>query len=699
MLRLGEGWSAEKLSQVYKTVGAGALTRTTIAKIEGDNRQIKAGEVEGVARAFGLTSAHLLDPDGPDVFLSYAEQDDVAGTQVATWLTDHGFHVLSAGVPAAKEPGSGSGETRVIDAAQAFVVLLSPSYLSSPRCRAELDLAMRRERQLLATNSAAGFVYILRIAGGSDLDDSVLSSHVPIDVPRMGDRSSEVALSKLGSGIISSTRASAARANPPVQSQADDRAFLDRGEELERVLYGLGNPSGAHFWLVISPPGLGKSWFLEQLKDRAGGPAPGGWDTRMVDLRSGESATPDAVGGQHAAMAVIRSLFGIEQTQSSEPEDDLLLVTQKIISSGRPCLRLLDSAELLPASTVGQLRQHLGTIYRLIQDKGNANARLAVVVASRRDEGWTGVTPYPRVSVLRLTGFEPSAVQDALEALARRMPGVHSPAELREDAALVQRVTEGVPDLVQRSLEWIQTKEWLAIERLDRPPFFAENIAPYIRDRMLSQDSLLPGGGQPGARAKQLDALLGALRALAPYRLITLSHVNHHLDSDGSFRDSVKEASWSPEDLWRAIADIALLSRPLSEPWKQIHPAVRRLLYRYFYPPEQRLDAHLRARDFTADWAARLTGTDQAIGIVESIWYEAVRLKLSNVATLGAELTGFAQMVSSEVRSSPYSQVEVRDYAVQRMQNDDELQREVADFTGLFDTLVRVIRAPEAQEA
>ena len=97
-----------------------------------------------MARVFGLTSNDLLDLDGPKVFLSYAEQDDSTAQGIAAWLDDHGFQLLPS-TSAADDPGSGSAEARAIDAAQAFVVLLSPSFLSSPRCQQELDLALRRE--------------------------------------------------------------------------------------------------------------------------------------------------------------------------------------------------------------------------------------------------------------------------------------------------------------------------------------------------------------------------------------------------------------------------------------------------------------------------------------------------------------------------------------------------------------------------
>ncbi len=700
MLRLGEGWSAEKLSQEYGTGGAGVLTRTTIAKIESDKRQIKAGEVEGVAKVFGLTSADLLDPDGPNVFLSYAEQDDTAGHEIAGWLADHGFRVLSAGLPAADDPGPGSGGARVVDAAHAFVVLLSPSFLSSPRCQQELDLAVRREQHLLSAGLAADFIYVLQVGDEPVPDDSGLQSHPLIDLALDSDRSKEVALSKLGGSIISSARTSPAQSNPPAHVQAS-QSFLNRSEDLERVLYALSNPSGEHFWLVISPPGLGKSWFLGQLEAIAAESAPDGcWVTSMVDLRHGEKAGWDAAGRQDDAMTVVRRLFGLEQLQSSGPEDDLRVIAQQIIRSGRPWLCLLDSAELLTARAVAQLRQHLGKISRLIQDSGTVGARLACVVASRRDDGWKGITPYPRLSVLPLAGFGPSAVQDALEKLARRMPGVHSPAELRKDGELVQRVTEGVPELVQQSLQWIEAEEWLEIERLDGPQLFGMIIAPYVRDRLLAQDGLLPAEeGQPGELAEQLDALQSALRALVPYRLFTLYHVYHHLDNDRSFSDALKEANWSAEDLWQAIGDMALLQRPLDEAWQEIHPAIRRLLYRYFYASEERAEAHLRARDFTRDWAGRLSGKDQVTGMVESIWHEAVRLRLSSVATMGEDLTGFARMLSRDVRPSAYTESELRAYAVERMKNDDELQREIADVQGLFEKLVGVVLAPAAREA
>jgi transcriptional regulator with XRE-family HTH domain len=690
MLRLRAGWSAEKLSQKYRAAGVGSLPRTMIAKIESDKRQIRAREVEGVARVFGLTSDDLLDRDGPSIILSYAEQDRSTGQEVAAWLRDHGFQV-AAGLPATDDPEPGSGDRHGIDTAQAFVVLLSSSFLSSARCRDELALAVRREQHLLSAGHAADFIYVLRLAETPDLDDSGLQSFAAIDLTLVNEWSKEVALSKLGGSILSGARTTTASAHPQTHVQTGQE-FLDRAEELERVLYTIRNSAGPQFWLVISPPGLGKSRFLGQLAAKAGESPATSLVIRSVDLRHGES------GREYDAMTVVRELFELEESPSPTPEDELRGVAQKIIRTGQPWLCLMDSAELLPPSAVTQLRQYLSKVYRLIQDARNTDARLAFVVASRHDDRWRGVTPSPGLSFLPLGGFGVAAVQDALEELARGMPRVvRSPAELRRDAALVQGVTEGVPELVLRSLRWIQEEEWIEIDRLADQQLFDEIISPYIQDRLLDQDSLLPGEeGQPSESAKQLDALREALRALVPYRLFTQYHVQHELDSVPSFREALKDANWRLDDLWQAIAGTALLYRPLNEPWQELHPMVRRLLYRHFYLANDHAEAQRQARDFTKKWAAKLTGKEQIVGMVETIWHEAATLRSVGTVTMGDDLTSFARKLSFDISPSPYSEAELRDYAAERIRNDDELQREVDGVEGLFDKLVEAVLEPES---
>ena len=692
MLRLGEGWSAEKLSQEYEKGGTDPLTRTTIAKIESDRRQIKAGEVAGVARVFGLNLADLLDPDGQKVFLSYAEQDMETGQQVADWLRIRGFRVTSANLPALGAASPGSEERYGIDTADVYVALLSPGFLGSPQCREELKLAVRRKQQLMSVAPVADFIFVLRIADTSDLDDSELRPYSAIDLPPTGDREIEVALSKLGAGIISEPRATGAHAKPQDRVQSGQTP-LDHGEDLDHVLYNLSSPAGSYFWLVTSPPGLGKSTFLEQLATKvaeataATCPAP-------VDLHE----EPAAV--WHDALPIVTRLFGIEQSQSSEAEDYLLQAAQKIDDSGQLWLCLLDGAELLPESTVTQLRHYLGKIHRMVQDAGSDNARLAFVVASRRTDGWTGLYPTPRLSVVGLGGFRPGAIQNALEGLAADMRRTRSPAELRKDAEIVHQVTQGLPELVEQSLQWIKGQNWLAIELLETSKAFGETISRYVRVRLLTPDSLLPGAARSGRSKQQLGALEYALRALVPYRFFTLSHVAHYHEADPSLRATLKDASWTLDQLWDAITGMALLYFQPDDAWHEIHPALRRLLFRYFYAAtDERAAAHQDARDLNKEWAVKQTGREQIVVMVESIWHEAARLRLSGAATMGKDLPTFVGTLSGDVRESPrYTEVELRNYAAQRMRNDDELQREIAD-PDLFEELVRMILMHGPQEA
>jgi len=85
-----------------------------------------------------------------------------------------------------------------------------------------------------------------------------------------------------------------------------------------------------------------------------------------------------------------------------------------------------------------------------------------------------------------------------------------------------------------------------------------------------------------------------AYRLLVPYRLFTQSHLRHHLVRDPDLTDILGRLNWSVIDLWRAIGSTALLVPEPIEPWKRIHPAVRRLLYRYFYELDSAADSPAR---------------------------------------------------------------------------------------------------------
>jgi hypothetical protein len=247
-------------------------------------------------------------------------------------------------------------------------------------------------------------------------------------------------------------------------------------------------------------------------------------------------------------------------------------IAREISRSRKSYLCLLDSAELLAEETVGALRADLGTVYRYVREARHNDVRLALVVATRREKGWLGVTPDPRLSVLSLTEFKIDVVMQALSDLAMAMNRTLSLPELRGNAERIQNLSEGLPALLVPCLEWMRREEWLEPSRLETEELFGELAYPYIRERLLSRDSLYPETDErppqprPGQPEGPLGALEEAFRLLAPYRLFTQSHLRHRVMSDPGLAAALQGLDWSVENMWVAISGSALLLRPLDEP-------------------------------------------------------------------------------------------------------------------------------------
>jgi hypothetical protein len=283
--------------------------------------------------------------------------------------------------------------------------------------------------------------------------------------------------------------------------------------------------------------------------------------------------------------------------------------------------------------------------------------------------------------------------------LARQMSRTFSSPDVMQNTALVHRITEGLPALLVQCLEWIRAQEWLGMDRLKSQELFEELAHPYIQGTLLAQDSLFPWSGDLRGRGQADEArhaLEQAFRVLAPYRLFTQSHLRYYIGPDRAFEESLEAVGWSMQDLWQAVSGTALLLRPLNEPWQEIHPAIRRLLYRYYYTSDERCtQAHHEAREFMKIWAERQSGKEQVVGLVECLWHEAVLQRLSSSLQIEEALSDSARTLSSALReSSAFTLAELREYAVGRMRDDDEFQETVANIDGLFNKLVDIVMAP-----
>jgi TIR domain len=638
------------------------------------------------------------------LFLSYAEEDVETALKIADWLVSQDFEVYHW-----RDPNRRGGRFirqigAAIKSADAFLALLSPSFLNSSWCGREVDLAIQREQDLQTSDPDVAFIHVLQIIATPNSDAGFLRSYDWVDLTdaekkdgalgelarRLGSarENKEVAPGELAIRIAPRKEPGLAASKMTSPSLVSP-SFRNRQDELDKVLRGLTIASGPHFWLVIAPPLLGKTWFLRRVSDDPALSGSAGWVTRLVDLRA---QPPDV---RSDAAALLARLFGLT-APATIGRETLRSIAREISRNGKPHLCLLDSADLLDKQTAATLRSCLSQIYRLVQDAGKTGVRLALIVASRREDEWRGVTPDPRLSPLPLTEFKADVVQQALHDLAVETQRTFSPTstEFRKNAALVHRLTEGLPALLVLCLQWIQAEEWLGMERLESQELFEELTDPYIREGLLTRDSLLPES--QGQADEPLHALEQAYRILAPYRLFTQSHLRHHFESDLAFSTALTGQRWSMADLWRAISGTALLSRPLNEPWQEIHPAIRRLLHRHYYKSnEQRAEAHSEARKFVEIWADKQAGKEQVIGLVECLWHEATVLRLRNRAEMEQRLSESARTLSKALAaSSAYTLDELRDYASERMRNDEELEEAVSNVDGLFARLINIVVTP-----
>jgi TIR domain-containing protein len=635
------------------------------------------------------------------LFLSYAEEDREIGGKVAAWFTSQGIELFNWLDPNQRGRQFVREIEAAIGSADAFLALLSPHLLASPWCRRERHLALLRETDLQEQQSDRVFIHVLKVAPTALTDAGFLRGYDWGDVVDKTDPTPELAAltDRIRFHVGDPTAERIVVTHPLADAPANASSvadypmeFRNRTSELDDVLLSITNFTGPHFWLVTSPPHLGKSWFLQRLKSD---PKLVGWKSELVDLRL---ETPETRTDPDALLA---RLLGRTSPAADWPTVRREIV-KKIANARTGYLCLLDSAELIGQRAAHVLRTRLGEIHDALKENYTDNIRLAVVVASRRDAEWRGVTPAPRMTVLRLSEFDDTVIRRALFDFARQAHKGPFANDLRPVAELVHQVTEGLPALLPRCLQWIQDEEWYELERLNTQGYFEGLVEPYIKDGLLSYDSLFPGtriaGDDVTDATSELKATVvrRAYKALVPYRLFTQSHLRYHLQYDEEVSEILGRLEWSLEDLWNAVSDSALLLRPLDEPWQEIHPAIRRLLYRYCYATlDSRATAHEDARKFVAVWGEQQLGKEQTIGLIECLWHEAMALRDSDEQEFRRQLVHSATVLSGGLKPSPlYTVDELRQYTSDRMRVDTELADSFMRIKGFFQQLIEIVENP-----
>jgi transcriptional regulator with XRE-family HTH domain len=454
-------------------------------------------------------------------------------------------------------------------------------------------------------------------------------------------------------------------------------------DELIRLLQSKGGPQTL---LVLGPPGIGKSTLASQLIGEAS-KANAGWATRLLDVRDQE---PEA---KADAELLISRMFDLESLAQGRHDTHMqmfedgtasLLIAQQISRGGKPMLCVIDSADELSDATSTRLRSVLSAVYDQVEETGNPQARLALIVASRLKDGWVSVTPKPKFSEFSLPEFGVEVIEDKLrEAAGTARVTAYSAAQFTELATFVQGITAGLPPLLEPFLSWIGNEQWLRIGRLENTDVFESLAGPYVHDTLLARESLFPRAVQ--VSAEQMAAVHKAVGLLVRYRFLTRSHVQYHIDNDGGFREILEHASWKLEDLWSVLSGMALLRKPPDGVWPEFYPAIRKLLFRHFYPStEQRAAAHRDAQAFITDWANEQPPKESVVGRLEGLWHATAAIRLEPDQNVPKALLAVAREFGTGLRlSETYPLDDLREYAVDRIRRDAELQAAIGDIDGL----------------
>ncbi|MGH3631285.1 MAG: toll/interleukin-1 receptor domain-containing protein, partial [Sciscionella sp.] len=561
------------------------------------------------------------------IFISYSEQDKEIAAEIAAWVSRRDIAVFNWLAPEQRGGRFLEQIQKAMSVADDFLALMSPHYIKSYWCQREKDLALQREQDIRVKEPARNFIHVLVVAETPLSDMGFLRDYDHVKLTAETDI--EIVLAALSERLASKPGDKVPIADPDdhldqsdaephsavmpagpsdvpagVAAGRDQPIFRNREAELEKVLRGLTNPAGPHFWLVVAPPQLGKTWFLNRVRTEI---TASDWSTRLVDLRRVPRETRTDL------RQLLALLFDIDPPVSVGAEEQHAIAI-KICETGTSHLCMLDSAELLEEPATSALRECLSGIYRLIDDAAG-DTRLGIVITGRKEDGWRGATPPPRISILQLTEFSVNVVHQALFDLAQEMGRDPYKTSLGQVSTQVHGTTEGLPALLAECIQWIRTQHWVALNRLARPEQLKQLAQGYVYGHLLSQESLSPGSGRAihehsgSSTDFALYALDRAFRALVPYRLFTQSHVRHQLEHNPDLAAAIAQVDWSTEDLWNAISDSALLIRPLDEPWQQINSAIRRLLYNYFYDsPAKRSEVHRDALSFVAVWGEKQYG-------------------------------------------------------------------------------------------
>lgn len=454
--------------------------------------------------------------------------------------------------------------------------------------------------------------------------------------------------------------------------------FQNREEELDEILSNLRKPvGGVCFWQILAPPQLGKSWFLSKLavdlnKFEQGTKT---WEVRRVNIKKEDNS----LNLRSNIGTLLTQFFGVS---IGEPVSnaDVKNIARLIVTSKRYWLLLLDDAHLLSDEVAVLLRNILSDVDHQIRNHNEA--RIAFVASSRRHFNYWGrqLPGFPRFNKRLLTPFTENVISITLRHMLDRDSVIIGNNDLAETAQSLYQITEGLPALLILYLGWIQENEYIFDKKeLEEKELFGLLTKPYIEEKIISADSLLPAENDANQIKPKYDVLGAALKELCSYRRFIMRYLDDWLSNEDNIKSSMPALKWSISDLHGALKRTYIMEPTSNDLWTVFYPAVRRLLFRYFYGTRsQQEEAHKRARKFYLAHWQEWDGTDRAIIIVEYLWHTSECLKLKKAGATEKLIIDFAREIFNDsVKSNLYSIQEIREIIMSRMGDDEEFQNSI----------------------
>lgn len=456
--------------------------------------------------------------------------------------------------------------------------------------------------------------------------------------------------------------------NPRKLYQPD---FQNREEELDELFSNLTKPSGGvYFWQILAPPQMGKSWLLDHLSnDLLTNGQP--WEVQKLSLRSANSLA------LRCDVAALLSAFLSMKIANPLGDAAITKIARKIAGSGKFWLLSLDDAELLNDKTAEDLRNILSQIDSRL--RSHERVRLAFVAATRRHfELWIKVSPeHSRFKSRPLSPFTVNVISQALKEMADQ-DGINKGQEWLDDMAkALHWVTEGLPALLVRYLDWIKKQAYIFDHSdLESQELFNELVKPYIEETILSPDSLLLGEGDANRIRPQWGALISTLSGLCLYRRFIARYIADWTCGDENLANNLRQLSWETGDLQNALKRTYITEPVPNDLWTVFYPAIRRLLFRYFYGDlVAQTEVQERACLFYQDRWREWDGTDRAIVLLEHLWHQMEYQRLSAKPNLPHNIKMFADALFKAGKvSALYSPQEIAEIIKTRMSGDEEFQ-------------------------